>query len=40
MKRAARIFEELDDWEVLCTFLPKGWEQKARELGALKRARG
>ena len=33
-------FQELDDWEVLCSFLPEGWEQKARELGAMKRARG
>jgi hypothetical protein len=40
MKHSALSFEELDDWAVLCTFLPAGWEQKARELGALTRARG
>lgn len=27
----------VDDWELLRTFLPKGWDQKARELGAIKR---
>ena len=27
------------DWEVLRSFLPAGWEDKARELGALRRAR-
>lgn len=32
--------KELDDWAVLCQFLPDGWEQKARESGALTRARG
>src|SRR5258708_18815328 len=40
MKQPTLSFEELDDWAVLCTFLPAGWEQKARELGALTRARG
>ncbi|HEX9597488.1 MAG TPA: IS4 family transposase [Anaerolineales bacterium] len=33
-------WEGLDDWEVLCSFLPYGWEEKARECGALTRARG
>lgn len=32
--------EEVDDWEVLCRFLPAGWEQQARESGALRWARG
>ncbi len=32
--------EELEDWGVLCSFLPHGWEQKARDCGALARARG
>ena len=32
--------KELDDWEVLCSFLPDGWEEKARESGAFTRARG
>ena len=34
------MLEELDDWEVLCSFLPDGWQDKARECGALTRARG
>ncbi len=40
MRQPAASVEELDDWEVLCSFLPKGWEQAARECGALTRARG
>lgn len=28
-----------EDWEVLVSFLPEGWQQKAKELGALKRCR-
>ncbi len=28
-----------DDWEVVRRFLPVGWENKARELGALRRCR-
>src|SRR5450755_2636696 len=40
MKQSATVLEELDDWELLCSFLPEGWEDKARECGALTRARG
>ena len=40
MSQTLAVFEELDDWEVLCSFLPEGWEGKARESGALTRARG
>jgi len=40
MNQAGTVVEELDDWEVLCSFLPEGWEQKARDFGALTRARG
>lgn len=40
MKQPAALLEELDDWGILCSFLPEGWEQKARECGALTRARG
>jgi hypothetical protein len=40
MKQPSAMLEELDDWEVLCSFLPQGWEDKARECGALTRARG
>lgn len=36
----SEISQELDDWDVVCRFLPEGWEQQARELGAIKRARG
>ena len=28
-----------ENWEVLLTFLPNGWEEKAKELGALLRCR-
>src|SRR3954453_16794114 len=40
MKHPLAPVEELDSWKVLCSFLPKGWEQKARECGAFTRARG
>jgi hypothetical protein len=32
--------QQLDDWQVICRFLPSGWEEAARRLGALHRARG
>ena len=34
------MLAELDDWDILSSFFPEGWRQKARECGALKRARG
>jgi hypothetical protein len=34
------IAEDLEDWELLLRFLPDGWREKARELGALRRAKG
>ena len=40
MSQTAEVVGELEDWEVLCSFLPEGWEGKARECGALVRARG
>lgn len=40
MNPPSSSIEELDDWRVLRSFLPKGWEDKARECGALTRARG
>ena len=40
MKQSEAPFEEVDDWNVLSSFLPEGWEQKARDSGALTRARG
>ena len=39
MKQPALVLAELDDWGILSSFLPEGWRQKARECGALKRAR-
>jgi hypothetical protein len=32
--------EPVDDWQVICRFLPSGWEEAARRLGAMHRARG
>lgn len=40
MKQPLSVLAELDDWGVLSSFFPEGWRQKARECGALKRARG
>jgi hypothetical protein len=39
MNPEARI-EELDDWQVVCQLLPVDWQEQARLLGALRRARG
>jgi hypothetical protein len=33
------IMEDLEDWELLLHFLPDGWRDQARELGAFRRAR-
>ena len=40
MKQPIASVEELDDWKIVRSFLPEGWEEKARECGALTRARG
>src|ERR1019366_5673133 len=40
MKQPTSVLAELDDWSILSWFLPEGWRQKARECGALTRARG
>jgi Transposase DDE domain len=40
MRQPSSVLTELDDWSILCSFLPEGWRQKARECGALTRARG
>ena len=29
----------IDDWPILCTFLPRGWQEMARTTGALQRVR-
>jgi hypothetical protein len=39
MNLAAPI-PELDDWQLVCQFLPLGWQEQARLQGALYRARG
>jgi hypothetical protein len=31
---------DIENWAVLCSFLPKGWEEMARRTGALRRSRG
>jgi hypothetical protein len=31
---------DLEDWQLICQFLPSGWEDAAWELGAIRRARG
>lgn len=33
-------FQGLDDWQIVCQLLPEGWREAARQLGALRRARG
>lgn len=38
MKKLTWLDQE-DDWQVLRTFLPPGWQEKAKELGALLRCR-
>lgn len=40
MKQTLSVLAELDDWGILSSFFPEGWQQKARECGALTRARG
>ncbi len=40
MNQLVPRFVELEDWSILCSFLPVGWREKARECGALTRARG
>lgn len=39
MGQAKKQFSELEDWEILCTFLPSDWADQARQLGAMQRAR-
>ena len=40
MNQPLSTLAELDDWSILSSFLPEGWQQKACQCGALKRARG
>ena len=39
MSRAKKLVAEFEDWAVLSTFLPPGWDEQARKLGAIRRAR-
>lgn len=34
------VAEDLGDWELVMRFLPEGWRERARALGALRRAKG
>jgi len=39
MSRGKESLAEFEDWAVLSTFLPIGWDEQARKLGAIRRAR-
>lgn len=39
MKEEERFDTNREDWETLISFLPEGWREKAKELGALRRLR-
>ena len=39
-EKEGRELGDLDDWQLLCRFLPAGWREQARSSGALRRARG
>ncbi len=39
MGHSKKHFTELENWEVLRTFLPQEWAEQARRLGAMRRAR-
>jgi len=39
MGQAQKHLTELENWEVLSTFLPPDWAEQARRLGAMRRAR-
>jgi hypothetical protein len=39
VKKSDKLLGQEDDWHVLLTFLPIGWQSKAKELGALRRCR-
>lgn len=39
MKSRTESVAEFENWEVLSTFLPEGWAEQARRLGAIRRAR-
>ena len=39
MDERADHFTEIENWEILCSFLPPDWAEQARLLGAMRRAR-
>ena len=39
MKSVASSGVEFENWEILSAFLPEGWSEQARQLGAMQRAR-
>ena len=39
MKSVASSSVEFENWEILSAFLPQGWSEQARRLGAMQRAR-
>jgi hypothetical protein len=39
MKSRSESVAEIENWEILSTFLPEGWAEQARRLGAIRRAR-
>ena len=39
MSQNSRLGEQEDDWDVLQSFLPLGWQEQAKKLGALRRCR-
>lgn len=39
MSQATKYLTEVENWEILCSFLPQGWAEQARRLGAMRRAR-
>jgi len=39
MGHSKKHLTEIENWEILCTFLPPEWAEQARRLGAMRRAR-
>lgn len=39
MQSKGSYFADLQDWDILSSFLPDGWQQQAKTLGAMRRAR-
>jgi hypothetical protein len=39
MEAPTRCLAEFENWEILSTFLPEGWAEQARQLGAMQRTR-